>query len=243
MASFHHRIKSGRKGSAQAHVAYIAREGKHATREDLMATGVGNMPDWAEEHPNLFWHLADLHERSNAAAFREHVVALPNELTAPQQVELVHSLLPALVGPKPHRWAIHVPQSSLGNVVNAHAHIVYSDRVADGIYRPPEQIFRRYNRVRPEKGGLRKESGGMTPLEVRAKMKAMRKQCADIQNRLLAKYGHWARVDAGSLKEQGINRMPERHLGQARVRKMSAKDKKAYVEARRAGQQSIDVDF
>ncbi|NYE30031.1 hypothetical protein HDE78_002999 [Rhodanobacter sp. K2T2] len=232
MASFHHRIKSGKKGTAEAHVEYIAREGKHALRHDLMASGVGNMPGWAEQRPMLFWHLADRYERKNGAAYKEHEVALPSELLLAQQVELVERLLPILVGDKPHQWAIHMPKSSLEGVANAHVHIMYSDRMDDGIPRAPEQGFKRYNPTEPSKGGFRKDSGGMSPLEIRMKMKALRKQGADIQNEVLEKYGHSARVDHRSLRDRGIEQKPETHLGQARIRRMSESEKKAYLDER-----------
>lgn len=234
MASFHHRIKSGRKGSAEEHAAYVVRQGKHAARGDLLATGMGNMPVWARECPALFWRLADRHERSNGAAYRELEVALPNEMVLYQQIEVVERLVDELVGPRPHQWAIHGPESSLEGVANVHAHIVYSDRVDDGISRPPEQTFRRYNPTSPRKGGCRKESGGRTPSEVREEMKVMRQQCADIQNEVLAKYGHEDRVDPRTLAEQGIDKVPERHLGRARIRRMSREEKAGYVAERRA---------
>jgi hypothetical protein len=234
MASFHHRVKSGKKGSAEEHVAYIVRQGKYAARDDLLATGMGNMPAWARECPALFWRLADRHERSNGAAYREHEVALPNEMGLPQQIELVERLVDLFVGQRPHQWAIHGPESSLECRENVHAHIMYSDRVDDGISRPPEQTFRRYNPMSPRKGGCRKESGGRTPAAVRQEMKVMRQQCADIQNELLAKYGHKERVDSRTLAEQGIDKVPERHLGQARIRRMSRKEKADYVADRRA---------
>ncbi|HBD39171.1 MAG TPA: plasmid mobilization protein, partial [Cupriavidus sp.] len=47
MASFHHCLKSGKKGTAANHAAYITRQGKHGHREDLVCTGHGNMPAWA----------------------------------------------------------------------------------------------------------------------------------------------------------------------------------------------------
>lgn len=223
------------KGSAEPHVGYVVRSGKHAARGDLLATGVGNMPVWAEDNPALFWRFADRYERSNGAAYREHVVALPNELTLPQLIELVERLVFTLVGPRPYQWAIHGPEASLGGIENVHAHIVYSDRVDDGIERPPEQTFRRYNAVSPCKGGFRKEGGGRTPAEVREETRAIRQQCADIQNEFLARYGHDDRVDPRTLREQGIDRVPERHLGQAWIRRMSEAQKRDYVADRHNG--------
>ena len=84
MASFHHSIKSRRKGSAVAHSTYISNE----DREDLIYTSYGNLPEWAEGSIRLFWRMANAHERANGAVYREHEIALPNELTRDQLIEL-----------------------------------------------------------------------------------------------------------------------------------------------------------
>ena len=80
MASFHHRIKSGKKGSAAEHAAYIARKGAFRARDDLLFSGSGNLPGWAEGDPNKFWRAGDKYERANGAVYREHEIALPDEL-------------------------------------------------------------------------------------------------------------------------------------------------------------------
>ena len=93
MASFHHRIKSGKKGAAVEHSSYISRQGRHAGREYLVAAGSGNLPDWAAQDPLVFWQAADEYERENGASYREHEIALPGELSLEQQRELVLALV------------------------------------------------------------------------------------------------------------------------------------------------------
>jgi len=232
MASFHQRLKSGKKGSAADHAAYITRQGKYSGREDLVFEEHGNMPNWAKGNPSVFWKTGDTYERANGAVYREHEIALPDELTRDQQKELAVNLITALVGDKPYQCAIHVPNSSLDGRPNAHLHLMFSDRVCDGIERPPEQTFNRYNAKNPERGGRKKDSGGKGPLALRDDVIAKRKTCADIQNAALEKYGHEARVDHRTLKEQRIDRKPERHLGPARIRNMSKEDKKQYSAQR-----------
>lgn len=126
----------------------------------------------------------------------------------PQQIELVERLVDALVGPRPHQWEIHGPESSLEGVEKVHVHIVYSDRTDDGIGRPPEQAFRRFYAASPRMGGFRKESGGRTPSEVRQAMKAVRVQRADNQNEMLAKYGHEVHVDLASIRSSSALNCP-----------------------------------
>ena len=236
MASFHHRIKSGKKGSACAHAAYIARNGKFSNKgEDLVHTGFGNMPEWAAENPSLFWKIADRYERSNGAVYREHEVALPNELTEEQLILLTEKIVGELIGNKPYQYAIHAPDGTLGAIPNPHVHLMYSDRVPDGIKREPGKMFSRFNAKQPETGGCRKDSGGLNRQELRENVIATRKTIADLQNQTLEEHGHEARVDHRSLREQGKQRPPERHLGAARIRSLSA-DEKADLAASRDSQ-------
>jgi hypothetical protein len=235
MASFHHRVKSGKKGTAADHAAYLARRGKYRGRDDLVNTGYGNMPSWAEDSPSNFWRAADKYERANGAAYREHEIALPSELTRCQQLQLVTKLVADLAGKKPYQYAIHVPVSALQAVENAHVHLMFSDRMPDGLERPPEQIFRRYNPKQPALGGAKKDSGGKRPIALRLDLIETRRRCADLQNEALAMHGHAARVDHRTLKQRNVDRVPERHQGPGRVSRMTEEEKAAYVAARRIG--------
>lgn len=228
MASIHHSIKSGKKGNARRHSTYIGREGSNSTREDLIHTSYGNLPGWAQGNPGYFWSMADKYERANGAAYREHEIALPNELSIPQLIELAERLVLNLVGSKPYQYAIHAPEGSIGKIQNPHIHLMYSDRVPDGIDRAPDQMFSRFNAKDPETGGCRKDSGGKTPMELRQEVTATRKLAADTQNQVLAEYGHVARVDHRSLRERGLERRPERHLGAHFIEGMGAAEKAAY---------------
>jgi len=234
MASFHHRIKSGTKGQALRHANYILRIGL-AGKDDLIASGAGNMPDWAQSDPRQFWRMADQHERRNGATYREHVIALPAELTSEQLLEAAMAHVNDLVGAnKPYQFAIHCPTGAIGEVPNPHMHLMYSDRSLDGIQRSPAQTFARYNLNHPERGGARKDSGGRTPMELRDDVIAKRKRIAETQNQVLAKYGHTARVDHRSLKERGITRAPERRYAPAKIGRMSGAEKHAVRDARAA---------
>ncbi|WP_194714647.1 MobA/MobL family protein [Noviherbaspirillum soli] len=233
MASFHLTIKSGKKSTASNHAAYITRQGKYVNKEDLVFTGYGNMPSWAQDNPAAFWKAGDKYERANGAVYREHEIALPEELTHEQQKELVDDMISAMVGDKPYQYAVHAPISSLEGSTNTHLHLMFSDRMQDGIERSPEQTFSRYNAKQPENGGCKKDSGGKNRLVLRDEVINTRKTCAELQNAALEKHGHAARVDHRSLKAQGINRVPESHLGPTRIQGMSEGDKACIVKKRR----------
>lgn len=229
MATYHLTAKIGQKGKAKPHAAYIAREGKYigSTRyEDLEATNYGNMPAWAEHNPAEFWQAADENERANGSTYRELEIALPRELTPPQRLELVQDFIDQELGENhAYQFAIHTPKAALEKGEQPHAHIMYSERIRDGIERDPEQYFKRYNAKQPEKGGAKKYRRGNGMVEVKVELSEQRERWANLQNYHLEKNGHNERVDHRSLKDQGITeREPEKHLNGAGVRNTTAKN-------------------
>lgn len=232
MASYHVEIKSGKKGAATEHAKYISRYGRRSTRGDLVGTGYGNLPTCAEGQPLKFWGFADKYERINAAVYRELVIAIPEEFDLDQAKAFVEQVVTNLIGNRPYQYALHAPGAALDEGVNLHVHLMYSDRVPDGIDRPPERMFARFNRKHPEDGGRRKASGGMNSIQLRDDLIAKRKVIADIQNRMLQEAGHDAQVDHRSHRERGIAKRPERHLGPARINRMSHDEKLAYTASR-----------
>lgn len=236
MAIFHHDLKRGLKGTATEHARYIGRVGKFSDREDLVHEVVQNLPDWADG-AHTFWKAADAYERANGAVYREHVIALPNELTREQNCELAEQLADALLGKKTYQLAVHEPAGSLSGTANPHMHLMYSDRVDDGIARSPKQTFSRYNPKHPDRGGCRKDSGGLPPGLLKDQVINARKMIADVQNAALAHHGFDVTVDHRSLLDQGQDRAPERHLGPVRIKRMSSQEKSNYASLRalRAG--------
>jgi hypothetical protein len=217
MASFYINAKIGKKGYGEAHAAYIAREEKYDKGdryEDMENKDSGNMPKWAEHNPSEFWKAADKYERANGSVFREIELALPREFSKEQRLELVKDFISQEIGDKhAYQFAIHNPKSAMDGGEQPHAHIMYSERIRDGINRDPEQYFKRHNAKNPEKGGAKKFSGGKNYYEMKDELLALRKSWADVQNKHLEKNGSPDRVDHRSFEEQGIDRVPEKHLG------------------------------
>ena len=234
MATYHFEIKSGR--NASDHADYVARQGFHRKREDLVTAGHGNLPAWAEDDPRTLWRAAEKFERKNGAVYREAIIALPGELNVEQNVALVNDLVSKLTHGKPFQFAIHASTSSLEGKFNPHVHLMTSDRVDDGIARPAERLFSRFNRKQPEKGGRKKASGGRNRLQIRDDVIATRKVVAETINHHLSINGHGARVDHRTLNAQGEERDAERHFGPAKINRMSMEEKIAYVNGRKASQ-------
>jgi len=237
MASYHLSVKVGAKGKAAAHADYIEREGEYKLKnqEKLEAAEHGNMPEWAAGNPSLFWRCADEYERKNGAAYREIEIALPRELTPRQRKELVQTFAEQeLGGQHAYSWAIHTPKASIEGGEQPHAHIMYSERIQDGIERGPDQFFKRYNPKHPERGGCRKSNTAKSAEQRKTELVALRERFADLQNVFLEEYGHEDRVDHRSYADRGIELSPEKHLGWKGSRNQQFKD--SILEYREAAQ-------
>lgn len=232
MATFHYEIKSGKKGTALDHAAYITRAGRYRDRDAVIWSGYGNLPAWAQNEPSVYWRAADRYERANGAAYREHIIALPAELTLKQLKPLVMQYVYNLGSNKAYQFAIHAPRSSLAGEAQPHLHLMISDRIPDQFERPPERMFSRYNSSDPINGGRKKDSGGRSPLALRDELIERRKMVADVQNAALALHGHGGRVDHRSHQERGIKRLPERHFGAKRISQMSEDEKHSHLVQR-----------
>ena len=159
MATYHFSTKLGMKGNGFNHAKYICREGKYKEKEDMEYIEHGNMPEWAKDRPIEFWRAADEYERANGRVYREIEIALPNELTSEQRRELVQEFIKDTIGENhPYTLAIHCPKAALKqDVEQPHAHIMFCERMNDGIVRSQEQYFKRANTKNPELGGAKKD--------------------------------------------------------------------------------------
>jgi len=196
------------------------------------------MPAWAAHKPSEFWKAADTFERSNGCTYREIEIALPRELKPEQRLELVRDFVRQEIGDRhAYQFAIHNPKAAIAGGEQPHAHIMFSERLNDGIHRDPDQYFKRANGKDPERGGAKKVRFGETPTERKEHLVAQRERWADLQNKHLERYQHADRVDARSLKAQGIEREPERHLGAGQIQRFDIDQLQAILERREAERQ------
>lgn len=239
-------VGTGKKGKASPHAQYIAREGKYAkdnnSLEKLEHTGHGNMPAWAEHNPNYFWQSADEHERKNGSTYREHVIALPRELSSDQRHDLIKDWIDQEIGDKhAYQYAIHNPPAMDGKE-QPHAHIMFSERTRDGIERDPDQYFKRYNSKNPERGGAKKANTGMKPADRKADLLAQRDRWEKTCNAHLEQAGRYERISMKSLKAQGIEREPT-NFTMTQLKKPEIKDTyKSLLEAKEQDHQAkLDI--
>lgn len=236
-AIYHLNARTGSRSkgqSARAAAAYIQREAEYGRDQDqadeLVYAESAHMPSWAAADPTDYWDAADLYERANGRLFKRLEFALPTALTADEQRELAVGFARHLTDGEqlPYTLAIHA-----GAGTNPHCHLLISERTNDGLERSAEQWFKRYNAAAPEHGGARKTEA----LKPKAWLEATREAWAEQANQALERAGHAIRIDHRRLEAQGIERLPNLHLGPT-VQAMEARgiETERGTEARRREQ-------
>lgn len=231
MANYHLHVKTGsrkRSKSAAAKSDYITRQGKYSTDSDEVLFSVsGNMPDWAIDQ-SVYWKSADTYERANGRLYKEIEFSLPRELSLDQQVELVESFAKHLTHDEnlPFTLAVHA-----GGGENPHCHLMINERINDGISRSPSTWFKRHDRKKADRSGARKTD----KLKPKKWLQQTREDWASMANFALEKYGHDARVDHRTLIDQGIDRVPQIHIGQGAM----ALERKGVITER--GQEALEI--
>lgn len=155
-------------------------------------------PEWASHRPRL-WNAAELAEkRKDACVAREFEVALPSELPPAERRRLAMDFAKDMANREGCAVdvAIHAPCRE-GDNRNFHAHILRTTRKvqADGLGA----------KLDTEKAGRKRVDD----------LEAVRTLWANLTNERLRENGIEAQVDHRSLKAQGIEREPTKHLGPA----------------------------
>lgn len=202
------KFRSGKKGKGVPHFDYVMHENRYKSKDTDNDKAVykasGNMPVWAKDNPRHFWESADKYERDNGTSYREHILPLPRELNLEQQVEQIDDWINKQIGEKhPYSYAIHYKQGKDGKL-QPHAHLFWSERTLDGIDRPPEQFFNRYNSKNPAKGGAKKASLGMSKYQLKKFGQELSKEWRQHVNKHLEINGIDTRVDELSNREKGL---------------------------------------
>ena len=162
-------VKVGKAGKAATHAEYIDRDEEKKKKEeqaktDLEQSDYGIMPKWAEHNTITASQSSDLYERKNGSTYREDEIAWPREMNQEQRLELVQDFIQLEIGSKyPYQFAVHNPKAMDGND-QPHVHLMFNERLQDGIERDPEQYFKRYNGKNPERGGAKKDNTGKSSL-------------------------------------------------------------------------------
>lgn len=182
---------------------------KRGVEHEEIITPPGS-PDWATDREKL-WNAAEAAEnRKDSRVAREYEVAIPKELSKEQGIELVRTFAKEiserygvtvdLAVHKDHRtdW-----QGQEKGFESYHAHLMSTTRVMDkdGL---GEKASIELSDTKRHSLGLCKGS------EEIDKVREMWEKTA---NYYLEREGHEHRIDRRTLKEQGIEREPTKHLG------------------------------
>jgi transposase-like protein len=206
-------------------VAYLTREAPDVqARNDLVASGVRNLPDWAQDNATVFFQEAARSERINGQYAYVLQFSLPRSLTHAQQMALAEDFLSATMPDKPLLWVKHEPVA-LDGQPNPHLHVMLSGRMMDDIARSPSQFFARFNPDHPERGGARKDRFWVD----RVAPRQLRMAFTDITNYHLERADVSERLDPRRLSEQGIDRpsFGKASRGQTLDRDIAAEQAKA----------------
>lgn len=179
-------------------------------RTDVASCGLilpPSAPKGLEDPQTFFdaWNQAE--KRKDASMGHKYIIALPNELSAEQQVEVVMEFIhenfteagyPALYAIHSGRADEHVKPASIEATRqredNPHVHIIASARKVD------------------EHGIQATKLDGRSTYK-RAFLLALRKSWADHLNAMFERLGLEIRVDHRSYKDRGIDRIPTAHIG------------------------------
>ncbi len=237
------KVKEGKKGNAVSHSDYIAREGKYVgydKTEKMEDKGHGNMPTWATNNPQYFWQMSDSHERKNGTSYREHIVALPRELSKEERGELVQDWIKSEVGEKQaYQYAIHNKIGMDGNE-QPHLHLMINEREQDGIQRDPNQYFKRYNSKNPDRGGCKKVNTGLGYSERKQNLKEQRQRWENLCNKHLERAGLEERIDMS--KGKGGRHIPYEQMKKLEVEKAYREELKLRKERLEIGKEFTDKE-
>ena len=153
-----------------------------------------NSPDWVQNRSELWNHVEHSEKRKDARLCREVEVALPCELDLKQNLKLIRDFVKSEFVDKGMiaDVAIHHAKGD-----NPHAHILLTTR-----------------EITPEGFGPKNRDWNKTEA-----LEQWRKSWQDHANTALEQACHTSRIDHRTLEAQGIERLPQIHLG-AKVIKM-----------------------
>ena len=184
-------------GTAAGNAAYNAREeATYAVRSHVIPADPKEAEAWFRQEEKA--------DRKNARMSDRFIGALPRELTPDQCIAAVESFCRDVTQDCiPWHFALHLELDKRGEADwNPHAHIIFRDRDIE--------TGRRflYTSAHPKERAQLAEKGvhAWTTKDFRIEWEGQ-------MNRALERAGHEARIDHRSLKEQGIDREPQIHIG------------------------------
>jgi hypothetical protein len=216
------RLDRGQDGTAAGNAAYNARaEVTYAVRSHVIPVDPKEAEAWFREQ--------EKNDRKNARMSDRFIGALPRELTPEQCVEAVERFCRDVTQDRvPWHFALHLELDKRDDRDwNPHAHIIIRDRDIETDRRYLHTSAGPKERVKLAEKGLH----AWTTKDFRVEWERQ-------MNHALERAGVEARVDHRSLKEQGIDREPQIHIGPG-SQKAAEKGHEFASRDRQAGDRTI----
>jgi ssDNA-binding Zn-finger/Zn-ribbon topoisomerase 1 len=182
-----------------------------------------NMPSWSGDKPRTFWHADDQLEKG--VKYRYGEISLQKEFSLEENIQIINEFFEKTIGNNhAYTYGIHDKIGSLSNEDNLHVHFMIMERTIDerGDL-PKEQYFKRYSHKKDGTlcGGFKKNRAfqGSRNRHMRPEwLLTARQTWAEINNEHFKAHGMSVRISEKSLKNQGVDRPPQNHLGYKTVR-------------------------
>gem|GEM_PF-5409268 len=178
-------------------------------KSDFVTSKSFNLPAWSEgkdvRPSKYFFRSSEKNEPAGWNNYHEFKIAIPNETTDEQAMKLgVKIMNKSGFGKNAYTIAIHDKEASLSfdGTRNRHLHIVFSDRIQDGIERTEEQYFKSYAHVNKKRGGCKKDTRFTVGIKkVIENTKEIRRNVADVINEFYKENNINKSVDARTNEE------------------------------------------
>ena len=191
---------------ATGHYISITRQKSFSKIKDKIYYEEGQLPQCDEIKSMIdYWKAADTYVRKNGRTCRQIFIALQEEFTVDQNIELVEKLLDHFKIRENYTYCFAIHSKTTNNNLmhqNVHAHIMFNERTLNPNrhFQKASEIFARYNgiKLQDKKGGLKIDRY----FKSKEFLQTMRKYWADINNEKFEELEINKKISEKTLKAQ-----------------------------------------
>lgn len=174
-----------------------------------------NAPEWASDRAKLWNQVEKIEKNKNSQLAREINIALPKELSIEKQIALTREFVRDTFVDQGMVADISIHDTQKGN---PHAHIMLTMRPFEngewGAKSKKEYILdKKGEKIKLKSGEYKSRKIDTVDWNKKEKLEKWREQWANYANRSLERNGIKERIDHRTLAEQGIERVPQIHVG------------------------------
>lgn len=174
-----------------------------------------NAPEWASDRAKLWNQVEKIEKNKNSQLAREINIALPKELSIEKQIELTREFVKDTFVDQGMGADISIHDTQKGN---PHAHIMLTMRPFEngewGAKSKKEYILdKKGEKIKLKSGEYKSRKIDTVDWNKKENLEKWREQWANYANRTLERNGIKERIDHRTLAEQGIERVPQIHVG------------------------------